>query len=40
MLERSIRGWSTVDNIVSDVRRAVVKARIVTGTYHLQADID
>ena len=26
--------------IVIDVRRAVVKARILTGTYHLQADRD
>ena len=32
--------WSTVDNTVIDVRRAVVKARILTGTYHLQADRD
>ena len=29
--------WSTVDNTAIDVRRAVVKARILTGTYHLQA---
>ena len=27
--------WSFVDNTVIDVRRAVVKARILTGTYHL-----
>ena len=32
--------WSTVDNTVIDVRRAVVKARILMGTYHLQADRD
>ena len=30
--------WSTVDNTVMDVRRAVIKARILTGTYYLQAD--
>ena len=33
-------GWSTEDNTVIDVRRAVVKARILTGTYHLQTDRD
>ena len=32
--------WSTVDNTVMDVRRAVIKARILTGTYYLQADRD
>ena len=32
--------WSTVDNTVMDVRRAVTKARILTGTYYLQADRD
>ena len=32
--------WSTVDNTAIDVRRAVVKARILMGTYHLQADRD
>ena len=32
--------WSTVDNTVMDVRRAVMKARILTGTYYLQADGD
>ena len=32
--------WSTVDNTVTDVRRAVVKARILMGSYHLQADRD
>ena len=31
--------WSTVDTVI-DVRRAVVKAGILTGTYHLQADRD
>ena len=32
--------WSTVDNTVMDVKRAVIKARILTGTYYLQADRD
>ena len=32
--------WSTVDNTVMDVRRAVIKACILTGTYYLQADRD
>ena len=32
--------WSTVENTVIDVRRAVVKARILMSTYHLQADRD
>ena len=32
--------WSKVDNTVMDVRRAVIKARILTGTYYLQADRD
>ena len=32
--------WNTVDNTVMDVKRAVVKARILTGTYYLQADRD
>ena len=32
--------WSTVDNKVMAVKRAVIKARILTGTYYLQADRD
>ena len=32
--------WNTVDNTVMDVKRAIVKARILTGTYYLQADRD
>ena len=32
--------WNTVDNTVMDVKRAVVKARILTGIYYLQADRD
>ena len=32
--------WSSVDNTAIDVRRDVIKARILTGTYHLQADKD
>ena len=32
--------WSTVDNTAMDVRRAVIKARILTRTYYLQADRD
>ena len=32
--------WSTVNNTVIDVRRAVVKARILMGIYHLQVDRD
>ena len=32
--------WSTVDNTVIGVTRAVIKARILTGTYHLHADRD
>ena len=32
--------WNTVDNTVMDVKRAVIKARILTGTYYLQADRD
>ena len=32
--------WNTVDNTVMDVKRAFVKARILTGTYYLQADRD
>ena len=29
---RKIHPWSTVDNTVMDVQRAVIKARILTGT--------
>ena len=32
--------WSTVDNTVMGVKRDVIKASILTGTYYLQADRD